>query len=122
MIYLIFSLTLPSVLCVNAKPSHGSPRDTIARSCVFRSPNTLETPRNETVYLIMSSIDIFKTNRNLQSKRCVDKIPRRMTGMESNGAYDITRPRTFRMVGLWHDLKTDLSPIPVKEVTNLCLE
>ena len=31
-------------------------------------------------------------------------------------------PRTFRMVGLWDDLKIDLSPIPVKEVTNLCLE
>ena len=34
----------------------------------------------------------------------------------------ITMPRTFRMVGLWHDLKIDLSPIPVKEVTNLYLE
>ena len=30
-------------------------------------------------------------------------------------------PRTFRIVGLWHDLKIDLSPIPVKEVTNLSL-
>ena len=53
--------------------------------------------------------------------RCVDKIPCRMTGMESNGACDITRPRIFRIVGLWYDLKTDLSPIPVKEITNLCL-
>ena len=44
---------------------HGPTRDTIARSRVFRSPNTLETPRNETVYLIISSTDIFKTNRNL---------------------------------------------------------
>ena len=26
------------------------------------------------------------------------------------------------MVGLWHDLTIDLSPIPVKEVTNLYLE
>ena len=44
---------------------HGPKRDTIARSRVFRSPNALETPRNETVYLIISSTDIFKTNRNL---------------------------------------------------------
>ena len=35
---------------------HGPPRDTIyiAHSRVFRSPNTLETPRNEAVYLIIS--------------------------------------------------------------------
>ena len=46
---------------------HGPPRETIARSRVFRSPNTLETPRNEAVYLIISSTDIFKTNRNLLS-------------------------------------------------------
>ena len=44
---------------------HGQLRDTIARSRVFRSPNTLETPRKEAVYLIISSTDIFKTNRNL---------------------------------------------------------
>ena len=54
--------------------------------------------------------------------RCVDKIPCRMTGMGSNSARDITMPRTFRMVGLWHDLKIDLSSIPVKEVTNFSLE
>ena len=33
--------------CVNAQRSHGSLRDTLARSRVFRFPNTLETPRNE---------------------------------------------------------------------------
>ena len=33
---------------------HGPLCDTIAHSRVFRSPNTLETPRNETVYLIIS--------------------------------------------------------------------
>ena len=44
---------------------HGPTRDTIARSHVFRSSNTLESPRNEAVYLIISSTDIFKTNRNL---------------------------------------------------------
>ena len=54
--------------------------------------------------------------------RCVDKIPCRMTGMGSNSARDITMPRTFRMVGLWHDLKIDLSYIPAKEVTNFSLE
>ena len=46
---------------------HGPPRDTVARSRVFRSPNTLETPGNEVFYLIISSTDIFKTNRNLLS-------------------------------------------------------
>ena len=44
---------------------HGPTRDTIARSRVYRSPNTLETPGNQAVYLIISSTDIFKTNRNL---------------------------------------------------------
>ena len=44
---------------------HGPLRDTIARSRVYRSPNTLETPGKEAVYLIISSTDIFKTNRNL---------------------------------------------------------
>ena len=46
---------------------HGPPRDTIARSLVSRSPNTIETPRNEVFYLIISSADIFKINRNLLS-------------------------------------------------------
>ena len=40
-------------------------RDTIALSRVFSSPNTLETPRNEAVYLILSSTESFKTKRNL---------------------------------------------------------
>ena len=40
------SLTIPSVLCVNTKRSHGPLRDPIARSRDFRFPNTLETPRN----------------------------------------------------------------------------
>ena len=39
-------LTLPSVLYVNTKRSHGLLRDPIARGRVFRFPNTLETPRN----------------------------------------------------------------------------
>ena len=42
-------LTLPSVLYVNTKRSHGLLRDPIARSRVFRFPNTLETPRNRQV-------------------------------------------------------------------------
>ena len=42
LIYIIFSLILPSIFCVNAKRSHGPLRDTIARSRVFCSPNTLE--------------------------------------------------------------------------------
>ena len=42
--------------------------------------------------------------------------------MGSNSAGNITMPRTFWMVGLWQDLKIDLSPIPVKEVTNLCVD
>ena len=42
-------------------------RDTIALSRVFSSPNTLETPRNEAVYLILSSTESFKTKRNLLS-------------------------------------------------------
>ena len=33
-----------------------------------------ETLKNEAVNLIISSTDIFKTNRNLLSMRCVDKI------------------------------------------------
>ena len=70
-----FSITLPSVVCVKAKRYHGPLRDTIARTHVFRSPNTLETPRNEAVYLSISSTDIFKTNRNLLSMRCGEKIP-----------------------------------------------
>ena len=41
--------------------------DTIALSRVFSSPNTLETPRNEAVYLILSSTESFKTKRNLLS-------------------------------------------------------
>ena len=41
------AFTLSNVLCVNAKRSHGSLRDTLARSRMFRFPNTLETPRNE---------------------------------------------------------------------------
>ena len=41
------AFTLSNVLCVNAKRSHGSFRDTLARSRVFRFPNTLETPTNE---------------------------------------------------------------------------
>ena len=45
----------------------------------------------------------------------------RMPGMGSNSARDITMPRTFRMVGLWHDLKVDIYPIPLKEITNLAL-
>ena len=64
-----------SVHCVNAKRSHGPLCDNIARSRFFRSPNTLETPRNEAVSLIISSTDILKTNLNLLSMRCVDKIP-----------------------------------------------
>ena len=48
---------------------YGPPRDTIARTRFFRSPNTLETPRNEAVYPVISSADIFKTNRNLLSMR-----------------------------------------------------
>jgi len=88
----------------------------------FCSPNTLETSRNEAVYLIISSTDIFKTNRKLLSIRCVDKIPRRMSGMGSNSARDITMTRTFRMVGLWHDLKIDISLSPMKDITNLYLE
>ena len=70
-----FSITLPSVVCVKAKRYHGPLRDTIAHTHVFRSPNTLETPRNEAVYLSISSTDIFKTNRNLLSMRCGEKIP-----------------------------------------------
>ena len=42
-------LTLPSVLYVNTKRSHGLLRDPIARSRDFRFPNTLETPRNRQV-------------------------------------------------------------------------
>ena len=42
-------LTLPSVLYVNTKRSHGLLRDPIACSRVFRFPNTLETPRNRQV-------------------------------------------------------------------------
>ena len=64
-----------SVRCVNAKRSHGPLCDNIARSRFFRSPNTLETPRNEAVSLIISSTDILKTNLNLLSMRCEDKIP-----------------------------------------------
>ena len=41
------AFTLSNVLCVNAQRSHGSLCDTLARSRVFRFPNTLETPRNE---------------------------------------------------------------------------
>ena len=41
------AFTLSNVLCENAKRSHGSLRDTLARSRMFRFPNTLETPRNE---------------------------------------------------------------------------
>ena len=111
-----------SVHFVNAKRSHGPLCDKIARSRFFRSPNTLETPRNEAVYLIISSTDILKTNINVLSMRWVDKIPRRMTGIRSNSARDITMNRTFRMVCLWHDSKVDLYPIPVKEVTNFFLE
>ena len=48
---------------------YGPPRDTIARTRFFRSPNTLEKPWNEAVFLIISSTDIFKTNRNLLSMR-----------------------------------------------------
>ena len=70
-----FSITLPSVVCVKAKRYHGPLRDTITHTHVFRSPNTLETPRNEAVYLSISSTDIFKTNRNLLSMRCGEKIP-----------------------------------------------
>ena len=43
------SLTLPSVLYVNTKRSHGQLHDPIARSRVFRFPNTLDTPRNRQV-------------------------------------------------------------------------
>ena len=42
------SLTLPSLLCVNAKRCHCPLRDTIDSSRVFCSPNTLETRRLET--------------------------------------------------------------------------
>ena len=42
-------LTLPSVLYVNTKRFHGLLRDPIARSRVFRLPNTLETPWNRQV-------------------------------------------------------------------------
>ena len=70
-----FSITLPSVVCVKAKRYNGPLRYTIAHTHVFRSPNTLETPRNEAVYLSKSSTDIFKTNRNLLSMRCGEKIP-----------------------------------------------
>ena len=93
-----FLLTLSSVLHVTAKRSHGTPRDTIARSRVFRPSNTLDTPGNEAVYLTTSSTDIFKTNRDLLRMRCVAKIPCRMIGMGSNSARDISMPRTPRMV------------------------
>ena len=42
-------LTLSSVLYVNTKRFHGLLRDPIARSRVFRLPNTLETPWNRQV-------------------------------------------------------------------------
>ena len=42
-------LTLPSVLYVKTKRFHGLLRDPIARSRVFRLPNTLETPWNRQV-------------------------------------------------------------------------
>ena len=64
---LLSSHTRPFTVSLIHSFIHSPPRDTIARSRLFRSPNTLETPRNEAVYLIISSTDIFKTNRNLLS-------------------------------------------------------
>ena len=48
--------------------SRSTARYSVSPAVAFSvSPNTLETPRKETVYLIISSTDIFKTNRNLLS-------------------------------------------------------
>ena len=70
---------------------HGPPRDTIARSRVFRSPNTLETPRNETVYLIISSTDIFKTNRNLLNiSSLAKKSEKKMTPVLQATLYSVS--------------------------------
>ena len=49
---LLFSHTRLFILTLIHPFIHGPPRDTIAHSRVFRSPNTLKTPRNEAVYLI----------------------------------------------------------------------
>ena len=57
------SLTLTSVLCVNAKRSHGPLRDPIARSRVFCFPNTLETPQN-------TQVPTSKANTGTEIKKC----------------------------------------------------
>ena len=57
------SLTLSSVLCVNAKRSHGPLRDPIARSRDFRFPNTLEAPRNR-------QVPTSKANTGTEMQKC----------------------------------------------------
>ena len=64
------SLTLSSVLCVNAKRSHGPLRDPIARSRDFRFPNTLETPRNRQVPTSNAN-----TGTEIQKCTCITLYP-----------------------------------------------
>ena len=70
---------------------HGPPSDnTIARSRVYRSPNTLETPGKEAVYLIISSTDIF-TNRNLLSiSSLAKKSGKKMTPVLQATLYSVS--------------------------------
>ena len=74
---------------------HVPPRDTIARSRVYRSPNTLETPGNETVDLIISSTDIFKTNRNLLNISSLAKKSEKKNDACSAGYFIFSFPFQF---------------------------
>ena len=68
------------------------------RSRVFRSPNTLKTPKNETVYLIISSTDIFKTNRNLLKISSLAKKSEKKNDACSAGYFIFSFPFQFNRI------------------------
>ena len=65
-----WTLNVPTVHCAILSLA-------VAFNFLFSKHTWDETLRIEAVYLIISSTDILKTNRNLLSMRCVDKIPAR---------------------------------------------